>query len=50
MLALNTVEMSALAASSARWSVSADWIRTSLKGRDVNEPVLKRTMTPAESE
>ena len=35
---------------STRWSVSADWIRTSLKGRDVNEPVLKRTMTPAESE
>merc|ERR1712094_126105 len=35
---------------STRWSVSADWIRTSFQGRDVNEPVLKRTMTPAESE
>ena len=35
---------------STRWSVSADWIRSSLQGRDMNEPVLKRTMTPAESE
>lgn len=37
-----------LLSSTTRYAASADWIRTSLSGRDVNEPVLKRTQTPPE--
>ena len=38
-----------LLSAKTKGSVGADWIRTQVTGRAVFEPVLKRTLTPAEA-